>query len=70
MKDSKLCRDDIVSVTNFVVELLNEQVRYDGTYKLKSECPLVYLWHREDNPMCGEEGFYDPTSETEWPKRL
>ena len=33
-------------------------------------CPLihvVYLWRREDNPMCGEEGFYDPTSETEWP---
>ena len=31
---------------------------------------VEYLWRREVNPMCGEEGFYDPTSETEWPKEI
>ena len=29
-----------------------------------------YLWRREDNPMCGEEGVYDPISETEWPEEI
>ena len=31
---------------------------------------IGYHWHSEDNPMCGEEGFYDPTSETEWPEEI
>ena len=31
---------------------------------------VAYLWHGEDNPMCGEEGFYDPTCETKWPREI
>ena len=34
------------------------------------EADVAYLLRREDNPRYKEEGFYDPTCETEWHKRL
>ena len=37
---------------------------------LQTYVDVAYLLRREDNPRYGEEGFYDPTCETEWHREI
>ena len=50
----------------------NNILQYFRIFSKTEFCNMFvgYLWRREDNPMCGEEGVYDPISETEWPEEI
>ena len=41
-------------IYNVTAEIYNVTVEI---YNVTAEIYVAYLWRREDNPMCGEEGF-------------